>query len=91
MILPCQSFVEVQDWSEKAQREKGDYMVEVYMTSLPEEIYIDLTHNSLAELVIIWGQTSEPNKRNFYEKYGQKASLIPIKVEDSLVRATIQL
>ena len=61
-------------------------MAASYVSSLPEELCTDLTQNSLIELGTIWGQISESSKWDFCEKYGQIASLIPIKIEEPLIR-----
>ena len=51
VALPCEPFVEAQDWSKKAQRENGDYLAASYVSSLPKEVYTDLTQNSLVEFL----------------------------------------
>ena len=52
--------------------------------------YVDLSQNKLTELAGLWELVSGPNKRKFYDLYGQIASLITVKVDESLIRATIQ-
>ena len=60
------------------------------MSSLLEKVHIDLAQNRLTELAGMWELVSGPNKRRFYDQYGQIASLITIKVDEPLVRAAIQ-
>ena len=40
--LPYQEVVEVQAWSKKVQRVEGNCLVDGYVLSLPEEVYVDL-------------------------------------------------
>ena len=61
-----------------------------YVSSLPEEAYVDLTQNKLTKLADLWELVSGPNKRKFYDLYGQIASLITVEVDESLIRAAIQ-
>ena len=60
-----------------------------YVFSLSEEVHIDLMQNKLIELVGLWELVSGPNKRKFYNQYGQIASLITVEVDEPLVRAAI--
>ena len=62
-----------------------------YVSSLPEEVHVDLLQNKLTELAGLWELVSGPNKKKFYDLYGQIASLIAVKVDEPLIRATIQL
>ena len=40
--LPYQEALEVQVWSEDVQRVEGNYLVDGYVSSLPEEVHVDL-------------------------------------------------
>ena len=60
------------------------------MSSLSEELYKDLTQNSLSDLAILWGQFSASEKKKFRETYGDIASLISMPVEAPLLRAAIR-
>ena len=62
-----------------------------YVSSLPKEVYIDLAQNRLTELAGLWELVSGPNKRRFYNLYGQIASLITVKIKEPLIRVVIQL
>ena len=55
-----------------------------YMSSLPEEVHMDLAQNKLTELAGRWELVSGPNKRKFYDLYGQIASLTTVKVDEPL-------
>ena len=61
-----------------------------YVSSLPEEVHVDLVQNKLTKLTSLWELVSRPNKRKFYNLYGQIASLIIVEVDEPLVRAVIQ-
>ena len=61
-----------------------------YVSSLPEEVHVDLEQNKLTELAGLWELVSGSNKRKFYDLYGQIASLITVKVDEPLIRAAIQ-
>ena len=53
-------------------------------------MHIDLEQNKLTELASLWELVSRPNKKRFYDLYGQIASLIMVKVDEPLIRAAIQ-
>ena len=61
-----------------------------YVLSSPEEVHVDLEQNKLTELAGLWELVSGPNKRKFYDLYGQIASLITVKIDEPLIRAVIQ-
>ena len=61
-----------------------------YVSSLLEGVHVDLEQNKLTELAGLWELISGPNKRKFYDQYGQIASLIMIKVDEPLIKAVIQ-
>ena len=88
--LPYQEAIEVQAWSEDVQRAKGNCLMDGYVSLLPEEVHMDLEQNKLTKLASLWKLISGPNKRKFYDLYGQIASLITVKVDEPLIRAAIQ-
>ena len=51
---------------------------------------MDLVQNKLTELASLWELVSGPNKRKFYDLYGQIASLITVEVDETLIKAAIQ-
>ena len=42
------------------------------------------------ELAGMWELVSGPNRRRFYDQYGQIASLVTMELEEPLIRAVIQ-
>ena len=88
--LPYQEALKVQAWSKDIQRAEGNCLMDGYVSSLPEKVYVDLAQNKLTELADLWELVSRLNKRKFYNLYGQIASLITIEVDESLIRAVIQ-
>ena len=68
--LPYQEALKVQAWSEEVQRIKGNCLIDGYVSSLPEEVHVDLTQNKLTKLAGLWELVSRPNKRRFYDLYG---------------------
>ena len=89
--LPYQEALKVQAWSEDIQSVEGNCLMDGYMSSLPERIHVDLSQNKLTELASLWELVIGPNKRKFYDLYGQIASLITVKVDEPLIRAAIQI
>ena len=61
-----------------------------YVSSLPKEVHVDLAQNKLTELAGLWELVSGPNKRRFYDLYGQITSLIIVEVDEPLIRVVIQ-
>ena len=88
--LPCLEAVKVQAWSESMQKTKGDCLADGYVSSLPEEVHVELKQNDLTEFEKLWERISGPNKKKFYDQYGQIALLIAVKVDESLIQAAIQ-
>ena len=82
--------MKVQTWLESMQKMKGDCLADGYVSFLLKEVHVELKQNDLIELESKWGQVSGPNKRKFCDQYGQIASLIAVKVDESLIRAAIQ-
>ena len=68
--LPYQEAIEIQEWSKNIHRAEGNCLMDGYMSSLPEEVHVDLGQNKLTELASLWELVSGPNKRRFYELYG---------------------
>ena len=77
--LPYYKALEVQACSEDMQGVEGNCLVDGYVSSLPEEVHVDLTQNKLTELAGLWEQVS-----------GHIASLITVEVDEPLIRAVIQ-
>ena len=75
---------------EDTQRVEGNCLVDGYVSLLLEEVHVDLAQNKLTELAGLWELISGPNKRKFYDVYGQIASLIMVEVDEPLIKAAIQ-
>ena len=88
--LLYQEALRIQAWLEDIQRVEGNCLIDGYVSSLPKEVHVDLVQNKLIELAGLWELVSMPNKRKFYDLYGQIASLITVEVDESLIRAAIQ-
>ena len=48
--LSYQEALKVQTWSEDIQKAKGNCLIDGYVSSLPEEVHVDLSQNKLTEL-----------------------------------------
>ena len=88
--LLYQEALKVQAWSKDIQRVEGNCLIDGYVSSLSEEVHVDLSQNKLTELAGLWELVSGPNKRKFYDLYGQIASLITVEVDEPLIKAAIQ-
>ncbi|MBA0626734.1 hypothetical protein Godav_004344, partial [Gossypium davidsonii] len=80
----------VQTWSETTQREKGDSLVEGYVSESWDFTRISVTQNSLQELKEIWDQWNDEVKQLFYSGYGDLPYLLDVKVDKHLFRALVQ-
>ncbi|KAG8489523.1 hypothetical protein CXB51_017538 [Gossypium anomalum] len=80
----------VHRWSEQAQLEKGDSIVEGYVSELSDYTRISVTQNNLQELKEIWNQWGNETKQLFYSNYGDLPYLIDIWVDEHLFRALAQ-
>ena len=69
--LSCQKVVKVQTWSESMQKMKGDCLADGYVSSLSEEVHVELKQNDLTELESIWEQISRPNKKSSVTNMGK--------------------
>ncbi|MFQ6656855.1 hypothetical protein Gotur_026783 [Gossypium turneri] len=80
----------VQVWSEKVQQEKGDSLMEGYVSELWDFTRISVTQNNLQELKEIWDQWSDEIRQLFYSNYGDLPYLLDVKVDKHLFRALVQ-
>ena len=48
--LPYQEALKVHAWSEDIQRVEGNCLIDGYVSSLSEEVHMDLSQNKLTEL-----------------------------------------
>ncbi|MBA0880341.1 hypothetical protein Goshw_011237 [Gossypium schwendimanii] len=77
-------------WSKKVQQEKGDSLVEGYVSELWDFSHIRVTQNSLQELKEICDQWENKIKQLFYSNYGDLPYLLNVKVDKRLFRALVQ-
>ena len=63
--LPYQKALKVQEWLKDTQRAEGNCLMDGYVSSLPEEVHVNLEQNKLTELASLWELVSGPNKRRF--------------------------
>ncbi|MBA0673209.1 hypothetical protein Goklo_025051 [Gossypium klotzschianum] len=77
-------------WSEKAQLEKGDSLMEGYISELWDFTRVNVTQSNLQELKEIWAQWDDEVKQVFYCNYGDLPYLLDINVDKHLLRALAQ-
>ncbi|MBA0879115.1 hypothetical protein Goshw_009672 [Gossypium schwendimanii] len=75
---------------EKVQQEKGDSLMEGYMSELWDFTRISVTQNSFQELKDIWDQWDNEIKQLFYSNYGDLPYFLDVKVDKHLFRALTQ-
>ena len=63
--------------------------MERYISSLPEEPYVNLTQNNVSDLITIWEYTDQAAKESFRSKYGDIAALIAVVIDELLLGAAI--
>ncbi|MBA0753573.1 hypothetical protein Gogos_020963 [Gossypium gossypioides] len=80
----------VRVWSEKVQQEKGDSLMEGYVSELWDFTRISVTQNNLQELKEIWDQWNDEIRQLFYSNYGDLPYLLDVKVDKHLFRALVQ-
>ncbi|MFQ6643524.1 hypothetical protein Gotur_018457 [Gossypium turneri] len=70
--------------------QKGDSLMEGYVSELWDFTRISVTQNSLQELKKIWDQWDNDIKQLFYSNYGDLPYLLSVKVDKHLFRALVQ-
>ncbi|MBA0788347.1 hypothetical protein Gotri_025965 [Gossypium trilobum] len=80
----------VRVWSKKVQQEKGDSLVEGYVSELWDFTRISVIQNNLQELKEIWDQWGDEIKQLFYSNYGDLPYLLDVKLDKHLFRALTQ-
>ena len=87
---PCDSYSSTQSWSEQVHKSQGDCLTRGYVSSLPEEPYMDFTQNRLSDLATMWGQFGISEKQKFRTTYGDIASLISMPFEEPVLWAALR-
>ena len=64
--------------------------MERYISSLPEEPYVNLTQNNVSDLITIWEYIDQAAKESFRSKYGNIAALIAVVIDEPLLGAAIR-
>ncbi|MFQ6656858.1 hypothetical protein Gotur_026783 [Gossypium turneri] len=81
----------VQVWSEKVQQEKGDSLMEGYVSELWDFTRISVTQNNLQELKEIWDQWSDEIRQLFYSNYGDLPYLLDVDLVPTIEEYTTLL
>ncbi|MFQ6654553.1 hypothetical protein Gotur_025487 [Gossypium turneri] len=68
-------------WSEKVQQEKGDSLMEGYVSELWDFTRISVTQNNLQKLKEIWDQWGDEIRQLFYSNYGDLPYLLDVKIQ----------
>ncbi|XP_016721963.2 uncharacterized protein [Gossypium hirsutum] len=79
----------VRAWSERLQSERGDSLVEGYVSELQDFTRVNVVQNELQELRDIWASWNEGIKQFFYQNYGDVSYLLDIRVDKHLFRALV--
>ncbi|KAG8502415.1 hypothetical protein CXB51_000459 [Gossypium anomalum] len=80
----------VRAWSEKLQSERGDSLVEGYISELQDFTRVNVAQNELQELRDIWASWDERIKQLFYQSYGDISYLLDIRVDRHLFWVIVQ-
>ena len=74
----------------KITREKGDCLLGGFVFELPNAIYPKILEiKKIAELKTIWDSWTVERQNVFTAKYGDIALLLPVEVDEQLLRAII--
>ena len=80
---------EVKELSIRLQGKKGDCLVKGFISKLPSAVYPNIPKVDLKELKTIWENWSEERRSTFTAKYDDIALLLPIEVDEQLIKAII--
>ena len=74
----------------KIAREKGDCLLESFVSEFPNEIYPKISElKKLQELKTFWEGWTVERKKSFTTKYGDISLLLPIEVDEQLLKVII--
>ena len=89
-------FVQSQDSSRneivvsKISREKGDCLPRGFVSELPNAVYPKISEiKKIEELKIIWDSWTVERQNAFTAKYGDITLLLPVEVDEQLLKAII--
>ena len=81
---------EVKQWSAKLQGKKGDYLPGGFVFELPNAVYPKIPEiQKIVELKTIWDSWIVERQNAFTAKYGDIALLLPIEIDEQLLKAII--
>ena len=81
---------EVKQWFAKLQGKKGDCLSEGFVSRLPNAVYSKILEiKKITELKTIWDNWTEERQNAFMAKYDNIAFLLPIEVDEQLLKAII--
>ena len=81
---------EVTQWSAKLQGKKGDYLPEGFIFELPSVVYPKFSKiKKIEKLKAIWESWTVERQDAFTAKYGDIALLLPIEIDEQLLKAII--
>ena len=77
-------------FNRKAHQEKGDCLLEGFVFELPNAIYPKIPKiKKITELKTIWDNWTKKRQNAFTTKYGDIALLLPIDIDEQLLKAII--
>ena len=81
---------EVKHWSAKLQGKKRDCLLEEFVFELPNAVYPNFPKiKKIKELKTIWESWTVERQDAFTAKYGDVALLLPIEIDEQLLKAII--
>ena len=81
---------EVKHWSVKLQGKKGDCLPEGFVSEVPSVVYPKFPEiKKIKELQAIWESWTVERQYAFTAKYGDVALLLPIEIDEQLLKAII--
>ena len=88
--LSRENHQEVKHWSVKLQGKKGDCLPEGFVSELPNAVYPKISEiKKIEELKIIWDSWTVERQNAFTAKYGDITLLLPVEVDEQLLKAII--
>ncbi|MBA0838128.1 hypothetical protein Goarm_010223 [Gossypium armourianum] len=76
--------------SEDIQSKEGDCQIACFDSSLPQIVCMDCRRNREDELKGIWQSWDDAKKTHFWDKYGDVAHLLFVKLDNALLKAMVR-